>query len=622
MPKALLSILLFIALSNIGNAQQAHHTILSAPLQGTTIFAAIDDKYNAEVFSLEMPDPDGSVEQERLNEIKRKMALRFPHKAQRLQYNKTTSVPLPVVALSFVSDSSPGIPPDNYIAANNNDSIVMVMNNMFTIHNGTNGQFTGRKNIKTLSASAGVNGLFDDRFDPKIIFDPETDRYIMVMLNLIFSNYNDSYIILGFSKTNSPSGAWSFYKLPGNPFNDSTFFDYPCLSITHNELFITGNKVRNGVSWQTGFKESVIYQIKKQDGYNGSSSLTYQLWDSIMYNGTHIRNLYPVKGSGSIAGPTQYFLGNRILDVQNDTVFMVSIPDTLGSINNNIMVNALQANIPYGVPPNGRQPDTAYSLMTNDGRILAGFINNDEIQFLSQSIDTLNGASGLYHGIISNVATTPSLHANLYSIDTLDFGYPNLSYTAYQASHNQSIISFNYTGPHTNPSYGALFFDGNNYSPLLNIKSGDSSIHMLAGNAQRWGDYSGSQPVWNAPAEVWCVGISGRKDHNYGCYAAKLASPYPSTVIKPLAKEHNAVLYPNPAIQYMNFKFNLTKEEPVYFMLYDMQGKFIDNILSQACNEGTNVIRFSIQSLREGTYIFKAQNSNGEIITSQTFTKQ
>jgi hypothetical protein len=622
MPKALLSILVFLAFGSYSHAQQARSTILSAPLQGTTVFGAVEDKYNAEVFSLEMPDPDGNVEQERLEAIKRQMALRYPHKKQKQAYPKTTSVPLPVVALSFVSDSSPGIPPDNYIAANNNDSIVMVMNNTFTIHNGVNGQLTGRKNIKTLSAAAGVNGLFDDRFDPKIIFDPEADRYIMVMLNLIFSNYNDSYIILGFSKTNSPSGAWSFYKLAGNPFNDTTFFDYPCLSITHNELFITGNKVKNGVSWQTGFKESVIYQIKKQDGYNGNANLTYQLWDSIFYNGAPIRNLYPVKGSGSISGPSQYFLGNRILDQQNDTVFMVNIPDTLGSVANTITVNALQADIPYGVPPNGRQPDTAYSLMTNDGRILAGFINNDEIQFLSPSIDTLNGASGLYHGIISHVSSTPTLHANLYSIDSLDFGYPNLSYTAYQAGHNQSIISFNYTGPHTYPSYGALFFDGNNYSPLLSIKSGDSSIHMMAGNAQRWGDYSGSQPVWNTAAEVWCVGIYGRKDYNYGCYAAKLASPYPSTAIHSLAQPGSSSLYPNPAIQYINFKFNVVKEEPIYFMLYDMQGKLIDHILSQACTEGAHVIRFNIQSLQTGNYIFKAQNNYGEIITSQIFTKQ
>jgi hypothetical protein len=602
--------------------QQARHTLLSAPLEGVTVLGEVEDKYNASVYNLQMPEPDGNADAEKLNAIKAKLALRFPHKASVKKEAKTTSVPMPIVALSFISDSLPGVPPDNYIAANNLDSVVMVMNTMLTVHNGATGQFTTRKNIKTLSLNAGLTGLTDDRFDPKIIYDPEADRYILVMLNLIFSNYNDSYVILGFSKTNSPSGAWSFYKFSGNPFNDTTFFDYPCLSITHNELFITGNKVKNGVSWQTGFKETVIYQIRKQDGYNSSPSLSYQLWDSIMYNGTYIRNLYPLKGSGSIAGPAQYFLGNRILDLQNDTVFMVQIPDTIGSTNNSLSVRALISNIPYGVPPDGRQPDTSVTLMTNDGRILGGFINNDEIQFLSTSVDTLNGSSGLYHGIITNVSTAPGLHANLISVDSVDFGYPNLSYTDYQGGHNQAIISFNKTGSNTNPAYAAMFFDGVNYSPILTIKSGDSSINVLTGKAQRWGDYSGSQPVWDSLSQVWCVGIYGRKDHNYGCYAAKLASPYAPLRV-PLANTRpQASLYPNPSLQYINFKFSIEETQPVYFMLYDMQGRLIDKILSQECNEGTNLIRFNVQSLKTGNYIFKALNEKGDVISVQEFIKQ
>ncbi len=93
--------------------------------------------------------------------------------------------------------------------------------------------------------------------------------------------------------------------------------------------------------------------------------------------------------------------------------------------------------------------------------------------------------------------------------DTLDFGYPNISYASNPFGPNQSIISFDYSGAHTYPAYGAILFDGSNYSDMLTIMSGDSTINMLAQKEQRWGDYSGSQPDWNVPGAVWVEGIFG-----------------------------------------------------------------------------------------------------------------
>ena len=94
------------------------------------------------------------------------------------------------------------------------------------------------------------------RFDPKTLYDPIEDRFILVFLIDNFSN--SSLIVVGFSTTNDPSDPWNLYALPGNPFNDTTWTDYPAIAVTKDELFTTGNQIKEGVSWQVGFRGSLI----------------------------------------------------------------------------------------------------------------------------------------------------------------------------------------------------------------------------------------------------------------------------------------------------------------------------------------------------------------------------
>src|SRR5262249_23095061 len=109
-------------------------------------------------------------------------------------------------------------------------------------------------------------GLQQEEFDPKIIYDPQSDRFICIMLN----GFTDSTsnVLVGFSQTNSSYGAWNFYVLPGNPLGDTSWTDFPMASITNQELFITVNLLYNDSSWQAGFRQTIVWQIKKSEGYS------------------------------------------------------------------------------------------------------------------------------------------------------------------------------------------------------------------------------------------------------------------------------------------------------------------------------------------------------------------
>jgi len=603
---------------------QAHVQKLSAPLAGTVILRDVDDKYNAQVYSLEMPDPDeGGTDAERLEHIKARVAKLYPHQKQTVPplYKVTKSL-APTVTMGFVADSFPGIPPDNDMAISRGNKAVSVLNSNIAVLDATTGKMSYRKSLKSFSLSVGLNDPTQDyRYDPKVMYDPGADRFISIMLN---STNGENYIVVGFSQSNDPAGRWNFYKFYGNYGNDTTWFDFPCIAMTKDDFFFTGNKVHFDTTWQAGFRQTVIYQLSKKDGYDSSANLTYKIWDNITYNGEHIRNLYPVKAAyDQLLGPEQYFLSNKNFDVSADTIYMVKISDNVNSSSAALTVTAMKSPTAYGVPPDGRQMDTSAVLATNDGRILGAYAEGDQIQFVSASVNPSSGASGVYHGQIYDYKTSPHItFANIYSIDTLDFGYPNIAFAGNPWGLNQSLISFNYTGPNTYAGVGAILFDGTSYSDLVKIKEGTGIIDRgLPGKEERWGDYMGAQPDYNNYGSMWVLGIYGRSDKNYGNWMAKLSSPLLGVQEQKKPVIADAVLYPNPSTQYIQLDFTVDKTGLLNFAIYNTGGQLVDNILQQKCEEGKNIIRLNIAPLPAGTYYLEAQR-DGSPVAVNRFTKQ
>ena len=117
---------------------------------------------------------------------------------------------------------------------------------------------------------------FGSYYDPKVIYDKDYDRFVLVFLkNTVPAT---SEIIVGFSKTNNPIDGWHVYKLPGNPLSNNRWTDFPSIALTDSSLFITGNLIVPNVSWQVGFDGSVLWEMKKNLGFNGASSVNPKLY--------------------------------------------------------------------------------------------------------------------------------------------------------------------------------------------------------------------------------------------------------------------------------------------------------------------------------------------------------
>ena len=243
MKKIILSLILCVLCNGALLAQvQYKTTTLQCPLSGTVHIQNCTDTFLAQVRNLEIHEPDESAEYEALMRIKTEQQKKYPYKTNAHKALKTTApIAAPTVSLSFVADSNSGTPPDNYLAVSKNNTCVSVMNSFISVLDGNTGIMTKRTGLKTMSLPVGLNNFMNDyRYDPKIIYDPLEDKFICIMLNGVNAA---NYIVIGFSQSNDPKGNWNFYKFYGDYKGDTTWFDYPSITISKNEFYFTGNKL-------------------------------------------------------------------------------------------------------------------------------------------------------------------------------------------------------------------------------------------------------------------------------------------------------------------------------------------------------------------------------------------
>lgn len=511
-------------------------------------------------------------------------------------------------------------PNDHSMAISNDGLLITTHNSDIKCINTNTGEILS--NV-SLSAFSDTITAHSHKFDPKVIYDPNEDRFVIVYLN--GSTDSTSSMIVGYSETNDPSQGWSLYEIDGHPFEDGTWSDYPAISLTENDFYLTMNMVQTGVHWKIGFDQTVIYQMAKFEGYHGDSIVTTRLWTDIAHENRNIRNMHPIKGGAQLYGPNMFFLSNRNFSLSCDSIFIMEISDSTNSTNPEISVTMIHADKPYGLSPDARKKpnDTTNLLWTNDARILGGFYENNQIHFVSNSIIPSTGNSGVYHGIISNISTGNYLIEGLYIGDTIDFGYPNISYAG-AGSMNDAMITMLHTGPNTIDGFSAIFYKHNNgYHPRTILKKGEK---ISSNGIYRWGDYSGSQLKYNEPGVIWCSGSYGKAGSGLGSYnkdhtwVSSIKSP-DMKIIGASIEENKAASnfksYPTVSYDILNIDFNISEKQVLQLNVIDVNGRVIKTILHDSVKSGSNTISFATNHLIPGVYFLEVRNEHKALYQSQ-----
>jgi hypothetical protein len=267
-------LVLILSLITLGSYSQQINTVQQIPFtsakQKTVSVSAINNDWNVHLQNLENPFEGNKEYAGYLNKIKLESGLKYPKKnlsGQPYKTNSKISADTCIVLKGFEGNLfSNNLPNDNTMAISNQGMLISNINSTIYIFDTQNDTLLKAVSLQAFSDTLQLNS---SQYDPKLLYDPSADRFVMAYL----AGHKDttSNIILAFSATNDPLGNWNLYYLPGNPLADTSWSDYPAIALTQDELFLTINLLKNTGEWQTAFKQSVIWQLDKNKGYVGEA---------------------------------------------------------------------------------------------------------------------------------------------------------------------------------------------------------------------------------------------------------------------------------------------------------------------------------------------------------------
>ncbi len=448
--------------------------------------------------------------------------------------------------------------------------------------------------------------------DVHVLYDPKADRFVFCSS---YGYYNaDPFILntqgtlIAFSKSNDPMDGWNLYQLPFTDFHDNSVGDYPLLTISDNEIFITLDYYNAG----NRYKHVEILQINKGEGYAGSSSLSSQKYDALL-NGNTKGTMVPAQGGSTTYGPNMYFIMSNESGNNSNKYYVYEITNTIAS--GQAVLNRygpVTSNIFYSVSGNLFQPGgiPLWNPPSSDAAYVQNaFFENGVLQF--SQLTNVNGKAAVCLGRITGFPNNLTCTAKTVSDPNLYLSFPKIAYAGNSSSDNSAIVGIQHTGATTFPGLSAVYVNSNfDISALTTVKAGTDTINGL------WGDYSGICRRYNRPGEVWFEGQYGSKTFPNINWIAKLKIPAnceeQTIVSKKLQSEQlntSLTVFPNPFSNSSTIVFSLSQSQKVSIKIFDIKGRLLKTLANKEMKEGYHQIIWNAENVKPGEYFLRMEST-------------
>lgn len=616
------AVLIFLMASSIGFSQNSKPQSTVAKDKITEKAATKSAVFQAELIGFRNPttvdknwrpflsniiSENEGEDKEKLEKLQaKKDSIKFRNKTNNKlsQVNESaTALINPVLGTNFIGIDNGGgnSPLDNTIAVSNGGFIVACVNSRIE-YDDVNGNYYGGQTLVNLINDAALS---TNLCDPKVIYDSGADRFIF-FVQTCDGLAASSKIVIGFSKTNNPQNGWWIYKLTGNPLNDNSWFDYPKMAVSNNELYITGNLFGNSGG---PFNQAVLYQIEKSNGFTGGS-INWQFWSN--FTGAP-STLLPVSyGQQGNYGPGIYLVNSTAVTAGSTNINLYDLTNDMSASNETINhYNVSTTN--YSTAGNAQQLGSSLILKTGDSRTMSGFYLNGIIHFVFHS-DIGSGYNGINYNRL-NVTSATNVSSTFGLAGTYEYCFPAVASIGATTTDKDVIISFSRSGATIYPEVRAIACDDQmNWSNSITVKSGLSYIDYswTSSSDERWGDYSGIARKFNSnPPTVWVAGDYANSSNYWNQWIGEISTI--STIgVSELSKPTslNASIYPNPIVETYKIEFEMQNREQIQIEIIDLQGKVIKELYNGLTFEGKNLFTFNKSPLTSGVYFIKISSKN------------
>lgn len=393
-----------------------------------------------------------------------------------------------------LGDNNAAIPPDTMGAAGPSHLMTM-LNTQVRIQNKT-GTTTSTVTLDTFWTNG--TGLMGNPFDPKVIYDQISDRWLATVDADSFSA--TSAVWFAVSDDSDPTGNWTFYAIDADAGN-TTWADYPGIGVNSKWVAITNNMFTNVGGNFVGAKMWVIDKstfggalgvttfsppfdnVGGADGFTLKPAVTFDPAESTLYivdnsgwssGGVFMLRLSRITGTGAApvwsvlpGGP---FPGSGLFFVDNNFNFTQIDASQLGTATR---VNTNDPRLLNAVCRNGHLWTTHSGGLPADktaNRTAVFWYEIDPTASLNDPIvqsGVVDGGNGVHHFF-------PSISANF--LNDVALGFSRSDSTRYV----EGVV----TGRASTDPAGSM-------DTIQVIKAGeDSYVKDFGSGRVRWGDYS------------------------------------------------------------------------------------------------------------------------------------
>ncbi|MCG3123678.1 MAG: hypothetical protein GIKADHBN_02099 [Phycisphaerales bacterium] len=423
----------------------------------------------------------------------------------------------------FASMGPNGLTPPDPDLATNGTYIVAVTNDDFAVYDMC-GNLEYTVDIEDYLGYAADFLLYD----PKVIYDPWSNRWVMLWHKKRASTEESSlvFIITSGSTPFGLTGAGAYWydvnAIQDNGTADESWADYYDLGYSSTAITCAGNQFR----WNDSFRWARVRFLDKSEIYNANPATIYSYSNLTNADGSTTTTPRAVKmqtsWSESGANIDGLFVNARGGGGSRLTLWKLTNAFTGSSLTKaDINVGA------YTSPPNAVQPD-GVTLDTIDCRLMIAVATSDSL-----------GANGieLFTGLTTGFNSGADCRLHLFKINPvaaaleweIQFGSTNQDYwfpsvvADYSGSAMWVFSRTSFTAA-VEPEARYVDYDKGSFSSASSLlRTGDGNYGGF-----RWGDYFGGQIDWadysenftipGRPAKFWMMGEYGESGSSWGTH--------------------------------------------------------------------------------------------------------
>jgi hypothetical protein len=403
-----------------------------------------------------------------------------------------SAAPLPASNFAGITSTN-WLPPDCTMATGPSH-VMLSVNSSVAIFNKTGGPPALQRTLTVWFSNVIQNVTI---FDPKLLFDQHTGRWVLLAV-AVSQNPKRSAYLLSISASTNPLGPWRNYSL--NAMVDggtasNNWADYPALGVDPNNLYITSNQFAFG----GGFQYSKIRVVPKAGPYSGGAAVFFDFVRMRNPDGTMAFTIQPCHTFG--APQVEYLVNSRFPSGNTLTVWSIKKTATGFSLARNSVPTAN-----YSLGPNAAQKGNNDPLNTGDVRVIHAVFRGDSIWCALTTAhnwtSTVNTAS--IHWFQIRAAIPALVQQGVYGAANVHSFYPACCPDA----NGNMIMVFSRCGP---SEFGSIHYTGRkstdplgSLQPSALLKAGVAN-YVLKDNSgrNRWGDYNGICADPSNPKGIW-----------------------------------------------------------------------------------------------------------------------